>query len=96
MKMTVSMILVLALLAVPSMNALSIGSFEAGHGAGATLVHSTSDVMIEATMLDLAVGGTAMTWCVAMVGAAIGALAFSGGLSLGFAFVWGATCWSGG
>jgi hypothetical protein len=96
MRMTVSAILVLALMALPSTNLLSFVGPVADPGAGTTVMGHHSVSATDTAMLGATVGGTKMTWCAAMVGAAIGAVAFSGGLALGFAFVWAATCWSGG
>ena len=96
MRITISAVLVLALMALPLSNMLSFVGPVADPGAVTTVVKHHSVSATNTVMLGAAVGGTKMTWCAAMVGAAIGAVAFSGGLALGFAFVWAATCWSGG
>jgi len=68
----------------------------ANEGIG-TPVKSTGSVKVtEEPILSAVVGGTTMNWCVAMVGAAMGAAALNIGLGLGFAFIWAVTCWSGG
>jgi hypothetical protein len=96
MRITISAFLVLALMALPSRNMLSFVGPVADPGTGTTVVEHHSVSAMNTALLVATVGGTKMTWCAAMVGAAIGAVAFSGGLALGFAFVWAATCWSGG
>ena len=96
MRTTCSVFLALALMAFPWGTSPSLLAPSGNEEVRGAVMATGSFKIAEAPMLGAMIGGTVMNWCVAMVGAALGAVALSGGLALGFAFVWAVTCWSGG
>ena len=96
MRTAFSVFLALALMVLPWGSPVSVMTSSGNEGIGAPVKATGLVKMAEKPMLSAVVGGTTMNWCVAMVGAAMGAAALNIGLALGFAFIWAVTCWSGG